>query len=116
MAQLKISAFSLFESVVAIVIISVCIGIGSLIYSNIIGSEEPLLAIEGFEEANVLFENLKANKRYINDHFAYENFSIEQNIKPYRGDKHILVVNYNIYRDRNLIGYQRHLIFNEEHE
>lgn len=116
MAQIKISAFSLFESVIAIVIISVCIGIGSLIYSNIIGSEEPLLATEGNEQANVLFENLKENKLYFNDQFDFENFSIEQVVKSYKGDKHLLVVVYNIYRDRDLIGRQSHLIFNEMYD
>ncbi len=112
--MVKVNAFSLFESVVAIAIISVCIGIGATIYSNVISAEKPLVVIKGQEEIKRLLHDLKTSKLYMSQSFDFEDYRIDQEINPYQGNQLIYQVDYKLFVGGALKAQQQHLVYNEE--
>ena len=89
MFKIKIEAFTLFESVVAITIISVCLGIGSLVYSNIVNSEKTVVNFESNSQAKELFEDLKLSKLYSSKNYQFKSFEINQEVNDYQGIKNL---------------------------
>ncbi len=114
MVRIKVKAFSLFESVVAISIITICIGIGALIYSNLINSDKPMLVLEAREEMKHHFHDLKQDRLYINQSFDHEIYFINQKVSPYKGNKLIYEVEYEIEARGKIIESQKYLLVNEE--
>lgn len=118
MAQLKkysskkLAAFSLFESVVAITIISVLIGIGTLIYGNIVEAEPPLSIYQAKNEIQKLHHELKTSGAYFSQNHDYEIFTIQQQVDFHRGNKRLYQVDYHVIMQDKKWYSEKHLIAN----
>jgi hypothetical protein len=82
---LKVKAFTLFESVVAISIITILIGLSAMIYANIVRSENPLAYYQAKDQIDVELDKLITERVFINKNTSFENFEIEQEISAYQG-------------------------------
>lgn len=105
-------AFSLFESVVAIAIISVLIGIGTLIYSNLIEAERPISYYQAKEEIEIHLQELKSTKAFFSKTFSNDIYSIEQKVDFYNGNKKIYLVEYSVNTQNKKWHTEKHLIVN----
>ncbi len=112
----KVKAFTLFESVVAITVITVLIGIGTQVYANITGSEKPLAYYEAKEEIDQLRNNLKETKAFFNQTFNYESYEITQQVEFYKGNKKLYKISYSIQIGGKEYWKEQHLMVNEEND
>lgn len=112
----KIKAFSLFESVVAITIITSLIGIGSLIYGNLLKAERPVMYYQLQVEIGQHFEEVKRTKAYLNTIYQSEDYRIEQVVDRHPSNARLLKITYTGFvADKQLIQ-ENHLVANEEFE
>jgi prepilin-type N-terminal cleavage/methylation domain-containing protein len=112
---LKMDAFSLFESVVAIAIISVLIGIGTLVYSNLVEAERPLAFYQAKEEIDLYYQNLQQSKAFFPKMYAHETYSIEQKVDFYNGNKKIYRIEYLVTSQNKTWYSEKHLITNPDY-
>ncbi len=112
----KLPAFTLFESVIAITIITVLIGIGTMIYGNLMHSEKPLSYYQAQAEIELKLQELKMNQLFVHQSFDYENYEIEQNISFYKGNKKLYLVTYTARTGGKELLVENHLIPNNLNE
>jgi len=96
MFKLKTEAFTLFESVIAITIITVCLGIGTIIYSNVIHSEKLLVSLEGQFEIVKLFHDTKTRKLFFPKEYDYNAYQIIQRVTDYNGIKQLYHITFDV--------------------
>lgn len=107
-----IPSFSLFESVVAIAIISVLIAIATMIYGNVVSSEKPLLYYQAEVEVSKKLEAIRREQEFISRVYEYDDYSILQQVEFYRGNKKIYEVSFTVQAHENHWFTQKHLIVN----
>ena len=112
--MVKVNAFSLFESVVAIAIITCCIGLGSVIYNNVVTAEEPVLVLDGKAEIARLFEDLKKNRQLGSNSFNFEDFRIDQEVNHYKGHPELYQVDYKLYTGKKMQVHQHYLLYHHD--
>lgn len=108
----RLRAFSLFESVVAIAIISVLIGIGTLVYSNLVESERPIPYYQAKEEIDRYFHLLQTERTFFSRVFDHDSYSIEQHVDFYNGNKKLYLVEYVVKAQNEIWLTEKHLIAN----
>ncbi len=112
----RLPAYTLFETVVAITIITVLIGLGSLIYSAILDAENPVIYYHVEEQINEHFIGLQESKAYFNQNFDHESYSIQQDIKPYNGNTKLVEVTYTAFLGAEELLIRKHLVVNPQNE
>ena len=120
-ATAKIEAFTLFESVIAITIITVLVGLGTMIYSNLIHAEKPIAYYQAKDEIDLHFNEMQNNPLFFNKDFEYENFRIEQRVELHNSSRTKKSVNKKLYQitytavagDKEILT-ERHLVANTE--
>lgn len=112
----KLPAFTLFESVIAITIITVLIGLGTMIYGNLMHSEKPLAYYQAQAEMEIRLQELKSNQLFIRENFEYENYEIEQNVTFYKGNKKLYLITFIARSGAKELLVENHLIPNNNNE
>lgn len=107
-----VAAFSLFESVVAIAIISVLIGIGTIVYSNLVEAERPIAFYQAKEEIDLYYHTLQQSKAFFSKMYEHETFSIEQKVDFHNGNKKIYRVEYFVTSQNKMWYSEKHLLTN----
>jgi hypothetical protein len=107
-----VAAFSLFESVVAIAIISVLIGIGTMVYSNLVEAERPLPFYQAKEEIDLHYHNLQQDKAFFSKTYEHEVYSIEQKVDFHNGNRKIYRVEYLVTTQNKMWYSEKHLLTN----
>ena len=111
----KVQAFTLFESVVAIAIISVLIGLATIIYGNLVQAERPIPFYQAKEEIDNYYFELKKNKAFFSKNYDHENYNIEQKVDFYNGNKKLYLVEYTVTAQNKKWWSEKHLIANLQH-
>ena len=109
----KIPAFTLFESVVAISIITVLIGLGTTIYVNLMNAEKPIAYYQAENEIDVLFQKLKEENTFLSAEFIYDNYRIQQQIEFYKGNKSLYQITYTATAGKRQLVTENYLLPNE---
>src|SRR5688500_4474956 len=107
-----VAAFSLFESVVAIAIISVLIGIGTIVYSNLVEAERPVAFYQAKEEIDLYYHTLQQSKAFFSKTYEHETFSIEQKVDFHNGNRKIYQVEYLVTSQNKMWYSEKHLLTN----
>lgn len=110
--QNKLKAFSLFESVVAIAIISVLIGIGIVVYSNLVQAERPIPFYQAKEEIDLMYHELQNTKAFFPKTLSHETYSIEQKVDFHNGNKKLYLVEYIVTAQNKKWYSEKHLMAN----
>lgn len=111
--QPKLNAFSLFESVIAVSIISIVSAIGATVLSNVSRSEKGHVYFEAKEEVDLRFHQLKTEQNFVSTSFESENFSVEQTISPYKNQPDLWQVTYTAKSGSEILFIENHLVKNE---
>lgn len=110
--QKKLNAFSLFESIIAVSIISILTGIGSLVLANVSKSEKGILYYEAKQDVDFYLHELKENSTLISNQFDKETYSISQHVDFYKGNKSLYEVTYIVQSGEEIWFTEKHLIIN----
>lgn len=108
----KLASFSLFESVVAIAIISVLIGIATIVYSNLVESEKPIAFYQAKEEIELCYHQLQTDKAFFSKMIEHETYTIEQKVEYHNGNKKIYRVEYLVTTQNKKWYSEKHLLAN----
>jgi hypothetical protein len=101
---------------VAITIIAVLVGLGSLIHANVVSSSQPVVYDLAKNQVDHLYQTLLAEKQWISKNYDFESFQIEQKITPHNGDQDLLLIAYNATTGNQLLFSEKHLIAVETDE
>lgn len=112
----KIKAFTLFESVVAITIITVLIGLGAMIYGNLMHAEKPLAYYQAKDEIDQRFNELCQSKAFFNQDFESDTYRVEQRVSFYHGNKNLYQVSYTTRVGSEALFVENHLVVNDLYE
>ena len=110
----RLRAFTLFESVVAISIITILLVVASMIYGNIMSSEKPLSYYQAQEEVNKIFNETKAEGAFFTKNFSFEKFDIQQDVEFYKGNTKLYEITYTVTSGTKEWWIQKHLIANTQ--
>lgn len=111
---MRLKAFTIFESTVAITIISIVLGISALIYSNVLHSETPVLVYQAKEEIDLLFNQNKAQHSFFTQQYEYESYTIQQTVDPYKGNQKLMRIDYSVMIADKSYWKESHLITTNE--
>lgn len=109
----KLSAFGLFESVIAVSIISILVGISSLVIGNLTQSEKRVAYFQAKEDVAFYFQTLKENQLFISQSFDKEIYTIQQEVIPYHDKKNLYQVTYLVLQGSEELYVEKHLLINE---
>ena len=119
MAQIDkkyLKAFTLFESVISVTIISVLIGVSALIWGNLMDSDKPLSYFQAKENIDLLLHELKHSKAFIDRTFEYDTYSIEQHLSFHKGNKKLYQVEYKVIANNKQWWTEKQLVSNPFYE
>ena len=109
----KVPAFTLFESVVAITVITVLIGLSTMIYSNVIVSENPLVFYKAKEEVKQQLELLHNEKSFISKVLVFEGYEVEQQVDFHQGNQQLYQITYVVTSGGKELFTENHLVASE---
>jgi hypothetical protein len=107
-------AFTLFESVVAITIITILIALSTMIYSNIVESEKPLAYYQAKQEVTKIFNETKQSQAFFSKNYNFETFDIEQKVDFHQGNKKLYQIDYTISAQGKQWWTEKHLVANRQ--
>lgn len=81
--MVKLKAATLIESIIAMVIIVLSLGITTMVYNNVIQSDKQREQLKGRMLINNELVYIKKNKKYVDDEKVYGDYLIKSKVKPY---------------------------------
>lgn len=108
-----LKAFTLLESVTAITIITILIGVSAMIYSNVVESEKPMAFYQAKQDLSKIYQNTKTNQAFFTKSFSFENYDIQQEVAFYKGNKKLYQINYTITSKGEIWWSENHLVANK---
>jgi len=112
--MVKLKAFTLFDSLIAVTITAIIMSTMSLSYGYLIDADKPMSSMVGQAELPKLLFNLKESKSYFNESIEKETYKIEQIVEQYKGNAKLFLVTFNIIVNSKITYTEQHLIENEE--
>lgn len=110
----KLKAATLMESLIAMVIIVVCLGIGTMIYTNVLNSDKQRLKFKALLMLNKEAAQIKAEKIFFDGEKQVGDYRIKKTIKKFEQTENLytlaLVV---LDKDGKIIGSRNELISTE---
>lgn len=96
----KIEAFTLAEAIIAIVIIMVCFGISTMIYINIIRSDNRAERSKAFMEAKRNAIQTNTEKRYFDEETMTDSLRIKKTIEVYQNDPLLKILTIEAFNEK----------------
>lgn len=79
----RIKAATLMESLIAMVIIVLCLGVGTMIYTNVLNSDKQRLQLKAIGELNRLADQAKTEKNYLDSEVLLNGWKIKKVVNKY---------------------------------
>lgn len=109
-----LKSFTLLESVTAITIITLLIGVSAMIYGNVVESEKPMAYYQAKQDVARIYQNTKADQAFFTKNFGFETYDIEQAVEFYKGNKKLYQINYTISSKGDVWWTEQHLVANKQ--
>lgn len=90
--MVKITASTLIEVIVAMVVLAIAFSIGIMIYFNILSSSGSYRAFETTLLLKQVAAETTHNKSYIDELIELENLTIQKSVSPYNGSKKVYLL------------------------
>jgi hypothetical protein len=88
----RIKASSLFETIVALMVIMIVFGIAMTIYVNVMKNSSSLAELKASLRLEEIARETKDGKKYFNESFETEGVQIEKKISVYKGREGIILL------------------------
>ena len=86
-----LKASSLLETIVAIVLISICSLVALTVYLNVIGQNNPTAYYKAKHDIELLTDEAALNQNFENDTFSYNNYTIDKNVTFNKNEKLVII-------------------------
>lgn len=93
----KLKSFTLIESIVALIIIMLCFGIGLMIYVNVMKSDSNFLKLKSSALLKEIVINTKINKHFIDEQYSFKEININKRIEKYKDQDNLNIVIFEAY-------------------
>ncbi len=111
---LKLKAGTLIESLVAMVIIIVCLGVGTMIYSNVLNSDKQRFKFKAILMLNKEAEQIKMEKNFIDVEKMIGDYMIRKIIMKISQSENLYRLSLIVFdKSGKPIGVRNELIFTE---
>ncbi|MBA3971409.1 MAG: hypothetical protein H0X46_04580 [Bacteroidetes bacterium] len=116
MAQLglKLKAATLIESLIAMVIIVVCMGVGIMIYSNVLDSDKQRMRLKSYLLLDKESEKTKVKKSYLDDEMRSGDYTVKKILTKIPETENLYELALTVLnQEGNIIGKRKELIISE---
>ncbi len=79
----KIKAATLMESLIAMVIIVLCLGVGTMIYTNVLNSDKQRIQLKAIGLLNRMAEHAKIEKNYLDSEQRLDDWNLKKTVEKY---------------------------------
>jgi hypothetical protein len=79
----RLKAAILLESMIAMIIIMLCFGLAVMIFTNVTTSSKTSIGILARARINTESEKTKAEKRFLDENFPFDEFTLRKRMLPY---------------------------------
>jgi hypothetical protein len=97
----KIPAASLFETIVALMIIMIVFGIAMTIYVNVMRNSSSLSELKASQKLEEIARDTKEKKSYFDEKFEDEGTIIEKKVSKYQGKEELLLIDIQAFDKEN---------------
>jgi Tfp pilus assembly protein PilE len=109
-----LKASTLMESLIAMVILVVCLGIGTMIYTNVLNSDMERKQLHAALLANTEAIAIKSEKNYLDAEWQIDNWTIKKTVEKYNETENLFLLSIVVLdRDHKIISVRRELILVE---
>ena len=112
--MVKLKAFTLFDSLIAVTITAIIISTLSLSYGYLIESDKPIVNLKAETEITKLLHDINSSKSYFNKVIEFETYTIQQVVTPYRGNKSLYLITFSVEVNSKITHTEQHILLNEE--
>ncbi len=112
--MVKLKAFTLFDSLIAVTITAIIVSTLSLSYGYLIESDKPMANLKAQTEITKLIHELNQSKSYFNKTLEFETYKIEQIVEPYKGNKALFLITFKVYVNSKITHTEQHILLNGE--
>jgi hypothetical protein len=91
-APFLVPAYTLVESLVALIIIVTITGFGLLLYLRVLQGDAYLLRFRAKQQVNLLLIETISKELYFDDEIEFPEFSINKRVDFYKGDKKVALI------------------------
>jgi Tfp pilus assembly protein PilE len=110
----SLKASTLMESLIAMVILVVCLGIGTMIYTNVIGSDRERKQLHALLLANKEAIAVKSERNYLDSESQVDDWTIKKTVEKYNETENLFLLSITVLdRDKKIISTRRELIIEE---
>jgi Tfp pilus assembly protein PilV len=107
----KFKASTLMESLIAMVIMVVCLGIATMIYTNVLDSDKQRNSLKALLIINAEAIKVKAEKNYLDDEKQAGDWTIKRTVEKYDQTDNLYKLTFSIFdKDKKVIAVQHELI------
>ncbi len=109
-----LKASTLIESLIAMVIIVVCLCVATMIYSNVINSDKQVLQLKAMCFLNKKVVQTKAEKSFLDSEQQTENWDIKKTVEKYDQTENVYALTLSVFdKSGRLIAVRKELIIVE---
>lgn len=101
MVRLKIKASSLIEVIVAMVIMSLSVMTGGMIYLNVIGSSHYVQEMEAELYLQQLIVKIEKEQEFVDKTYETDHFFVVTSFTPYQGKENLIQLNLTAENNQN---------------
>ena len=110
----KLKAATLMESLIAMIIIVVCLGVGTMIYSNVLNSDKQRLKFKAILMLNEEAEQIKSHKNFIDGEKQEGEYKIRRSITKKSQTENLYILALVVLNEEGkVLGTRNELIFAE---
>lgn len=109
-----LKASTLMESLIAMVILIVCFGIGTMIYTNVLTSDRERKQLHATLLANEEAITIKSEKNYLDAEWKIDDWTIKKTVEKYNETENLFLLSIAVLdRDKKVISIRNELIIAE---
>jgi len=110
----QLKASTLVESLIAMVILVVCLGIGTMVFTNVLNSDAERKKLHATLLANEEALKTKSEKMYLDGEEKNGDWTLKRTVQKYEGSENLFLLSIAVLdQDRKIIVVHRELIIAE---
>lgn len=90
----KLKGATIIEVLVAMIIILTCSTLATVIYLNVLQSQNSAEKLKAFRMIKEIQRETEEKNNYINEQLSADGFTIEKECKPYKSDTRLIVITF----------------------